>query len=98
MQRALQAFTAAGHAAFVPHELAEFAVKGIYRALAFDRDKFPGALAHRGLSFLESGVLRGYPACLLRRKVGGDGRGNDEVAIGESLHERTCAEAIRTVI
>jgi hypothetical protein len=98
LNRAIEACARAGHAALVPHDLAELAVERIDRALALDRKHAADALAGFGFGLFELRQVGVHRAGLLADEVVGDGRGNHEVAIGKALHERRSAEAVGTVI
>ena len=95
----LQAGAVAGHAAFVPDEQTEFAMETVHRAAALDVEHLLHAGPHVALCLPESGVRRlGSGFAKLGREVFADGVGNDEVAVGQSLHEGGGTEAIRTVV
>ena len=78
----------AGHADVLPHDVAEFAVQFDRRLLPLDRQQLLELLAGLGLDALELGVVdrRCYPASA-REPVGERVR-QDEVAVGEALHQR----------
>jgi hypothetical protein len=93
-----EAGVVAGHAAFVPDEKAEFAVEAVHAALALDVEealRLRGAVFER---FLELRMLGGDAAGLLMHEVVRDGRRDDEITIGEALHERGGTETVRAVV
>ena len=93
-----EAGAVAGHAAFVPDEETQLAVEAVHAALALAAEE---ALRLRSADFerlLKLRMLGGDAAGLLMHEVVRDGRRDDEIAIGEALHERGGTEAVRAVI
>ena len=97
-QRLAQPFAGPGHAAVVPHHHAQLAVEGIHGAAALDRQQFAGAFAHGGLGFFELGLRGADRARLLLNQIVGDGRRDDEIAVGQPLHECGGPEPVGAVI
>ena len=94
-----EAIAIAFHAAIVPNELAQFAMEVIGRTCALDIEI---ALKPRlGLSFdaLELGVVGAWH-CLVQQRCEtvANGVRQHEVAVGQTLHERARAEAVRAVV
>src|SRR2546430_1637356 len=87
-----------GHAAVVPHESAELPVEGVDGPPAVDLEERMRAPADVLLCFAERGV-RGIELLRLRRgHIVRHGRGEDEIAVRQSLHEGARAQAVRTLI
>ena len=94
----LQAFCIARHPAVVPHQLAKFAMKRTHGALALDRQQSRGEGRDVRLFAFELGVIGPHFFEFHARQVIADGVRQDEVAIGQALHERTGAQAVRAMI
>ena len=72
LQGPLEARLVAGHAALLPHDLAQLAVEGVDRALALDREQPLDAAAH-GLERFATGRVRGVELVeLVAREVVAD--------------------------
>ena len=97
-QRLLQALLGARHAAVVPHDPPELAVVVIHAALALDPEHALRVRAHGGLGLRKLRAIRGRALADLGREVVADGVWQHEVAVGEALHERARAEAVRAVV
>ena len=98
-ERLLEALLVARHAAVLPHDLAELAVEGVDGPLALDREQALRALGDRGLRRARPRGGRRRPASnFSRREVVADGVGDDEVAVGQALHQRGGAEAVGAVV
>ena len=93
-----QAGGCARHAAVFPHDLAQFAMEGVDGALAFDRQQFGNVLLCGSQRRLGVGMRRRHFAQLRRCEIVADGVGNDEVAVGQALHQGAGAEAIGAVV
>ena len=94
----LQALPVSGHAAALPHDLAERAVELGRGALALDPEQPLVALGHGLLGLLDLGVIRGHGGELLPREVIADGVRDDEVAVGQALHQGRGAETVGSVV
>ncbi len=95
----LEARRVAGHAAVLPHELAEFLVETVGRALALVAEHALREGLDVLLGFLERAVVgRGALAGILPREVAGNGRGQNEIAVAQSLHQRARAKPVRAVV
>lgn len=89
----------AGHAALVPEEETEFTVEVVHSALAIDREKLLGPLLSLTRRIHKGGVRGvGALAAELGREVRAQGVRDDEVPIGQALHEGGSTEAVGTVI
>ena len=93
-----QTLFGAPHAAVVPHDLAQFAVEIIHRALALDLEQFVHARLRRCFGFLHLGALHVYLVEFAARQIVGERVGNDKVAVGQPLHERARAQTIGAVV
>jgi hypothetical protein len=93
-----QSFASAFHAAVVPHQHAELAVEGVDRASSLDREELVDAFGRFFGGGFEFRGFSGDAARFLRCEVVGDGGGNDEVAIGQPLHQGGGSQAVGTVI
>jgi hypothetical protein len=91
-------FSTASHAALVPNEKSQLAMEAFHGTLAVDVQEAFRPCIHIFESLGELRVGRGDAAGLLSDQVIGDGRGNNEVAVSEPLHECAGTEAIGTVI
>ena len=95
----LQTGLVAGHAAVLPHQLAEFLVEAVGGALAFVAEQLLRERLHILLGLLERPVVRRRAlAGILAREVAGNRRGQDEVAVAQALHQRARAETVRAVV
>ena len=68
------------------------------RPLAFDAEHFVDTSLRRICGVLERLMVGRHFWQLRTGKVVGDRVRRDEIAVGEPLHQRTCAEAVRAVI
>ena len=96
--RLRQAFAGAGHAALVPHDFAELLVEAVDGAGAIDGEQPVGAGVDLFLGLLELGLVGLDRARLLGGEIVGDGGRDDEVAIGQALHQGGGTEAVRAVV
>ena len=94
-----EAFLGATHTDVFPHDVAEFLVDAVHRALTLDGKEAFDAFAHM--------LFGGFEFGKFRREAGNgdlvgeivlDRVGQHEVSIGQSLHESRSAEAVGTVI
>ncbi len=99
LQGGAQALLGAGHAAVLPHEFADLPVEGVGGAVAADGEQQAEpvlGLGHR----LRHGRVVGVD--LVGVRVAGqvvvDGGRQDEVAVGEALHQRGGAEPVGAVV
>ena len=98
-ERLLQSGPVAGHAAVVPHQLAELAVVVVDRVRALHREQLVGAglaVGHGRGERLVAGLER--RGAQQARQVPRHGLGGDEVAVGQALHERRGTEAVGAVV
>ena len=94
-----ETFLGATHTDVFPHDVAEFLVDAVDRALTIDGKEAIDALAHVLLGGFEFGKLRREARNSdLVGEVVLDRVGQHEVSIGQSLHESRSAEAVGTVI
>ncbi|MEY5014104.1 MAG: hypothetical protein RIS92_462 [Verrucomicrobiota bacterium] len=70
----------------------------LHRAPSFDGQETFDAIAHLVFRLLERGMIGGWSLPVVRSKVVTDGGGNDEVPVGETLHERARAESVGPVV
>ncbi|CAB4940601.1 unannotated protein [freshwater metagenome] len=98
-QSLLETVLVAFHAAVVPDELAEFTVVVLRRLGATDRQPTTSFIAH-GLLCLDEHRIGGRDDALAQQpgEVVAHCVGSHEVAVGQTLHERRCAETVGTVI
>src|SRR5688500_11322284 len=97
--RALQALGGARHAALLPHQVPQLAVEGVDAARAADRKEARHALGGLALDRPEGGVVDLHALLAEElREVVADRVRQDEVAVGEPLHERRGAEAVGAVV
>ena len=94
----LESGLAAGHAAFVPDEHAEFPMETVDGFRPLHVHELVDPLLHLRFDLLEFGGAGRHGAGFLGREVIGKGRGDDKITIGESLHERARAETVRAVV
>jgi hypothetical protein len=93
-----QAPLVSGHAALVPHDLSELAVERRRRTVAFDTQERGVSARDVGFRAPHLGVIGGDRFEPVRREIVPDGVRNDEVTVGQTLHERRRAEPVRAVI
>ena len=94
-----QALLAAGHAAVVPHDLAELAVEPVDGAAAVDRQELVHLVGDALLGVLEHRIVgRDGGRSEQRREVVVDRRRQHEVAVGEALHQRAGPEPVGAVV
>ncbi len=97
-ERALQAPGRTRHAHVVPHHATELAVQFTRRLAALDRQQ-PRDLALRVVRGLaERLVLGGDLRQRRARQIVAERVGDDEVAVGQALHQRARAEAVGAVV
>jgi sRNA-binding protein len=86
----------------MPHfshkQFAKFAMERRHGAFAFDREQRSSASATSSSAFLNSACVAAGAAALRSRDNSPIVYGIDEVAVGQALHQRAGAEAIRAVI
>lgn len=98
-ERGLEARFGPGHPAVLPHEFAEFAVEGVGGAVAVDGEQQVqpvlglGEHLPYGRVFVGDGLGVGVAG-----EVVVDGGGEDEVAVGEALHQGGGAEPVGPVV
>ena len=97
-QGAREALLGTGHADVVPHDASEFAVDLADATATLHRQQGVDALLDVVGGFLERVVVGGDLWQRRARQVVTDGVGNDEVAVGQPLHQRTGAETVRAVV
>lgn len=99
VERLAQPLLGAGHAAVLPHEFTDLAVEGVGSAVAVDGEQQVQPVLGVGDDLFDSGV-RGVDLVVVRvaGQVVVDGRRQDEVAVGEALHQRGSAEAVGAVV
>ncbi len=99
VQRLAQAALRTGHAAQLPHQFAQFAVEGVRGAVAVDGQEEVELVLGLGQGFLDGGVVGGD---LVVVRVAGqvvvDRGRQDEVPVGEALHEGGRAEPVGAVV
>ena len=78
----------ARHAAVVPHQAAKLAVELVGAAPALRRQELLDALVDLALDLAERGMARIGGRELRLREIVADRIGEDEVAVGETLHQR----------
>ncbi len=94
-----QPLLGAGHAAVLPHEFAEFAVEGVGGAVAVDGEQEPQPVLRLGEHLPGGRVVVGDRfGVRVAGEVVVDGGGQDEVAVGQALHEGGGAEPVGPVV
>src|SRR5688572_18529452 len=86
------------HAAVVPHDPAELPMKRVDGALPVDCEEPLRSLRHLGFRFSKGGMRRIDFLWTRAREIISNCIRNHEVAVSESLHERACAEPVRSMI
>src|SRR3954466_4007711 len=98
LQRLAQSFGVSRHAAVLPHDLSQLAMERCRRALSADGRQAPRPLAHRSKRRAHVLMILAHGLRLRRREVVADCEWNDEVPIGESLHQRARAEPVGAMV
>ena len=89
----------AGHADVLPHDVAQLLVDVVHRLFAVDGEQFGDLLPDALLGFVESlGVGLHLRGLNLVREVVADGVGQDEVSVGQTLHQGRSAQTVRAVV
>src|SRR5207249_12314417 len=97
-ERFAQAFGVAGHSTFVPKKKAKFAMDGIERMFSIDIEHFLDPHVHVGLCFVKFWRIVWWPFAHLTGELIRSGLRQNEIAIGQTLHNRAGAEPCRAVI
>src|SRR5205823_5621513 len=87
LDRVLQAGGVAGHAAAVPHEATQLAVERVHAATPVDLEELARAVGDLGPRLADRGVRRVQLGQLRLRQVVADRVREDEIAVGEPLHQ-----------
>ena len=98
VDRLEQPLLGALHAAVLPHDLAELLVEGVDAALAVDLQEPGGAALDRGAGLDDGGVVGRERRERALGEVVADRVGQDEVAVGQALHQRRRAEPVGAVV
>jgi hypothetical protein len=98
LQRLAQAGFVPGHAAMVPHEEAQFSMEGVHRALPLEGKQAADAVAHLSFRATRLGVIGRDRVELGAGKVIRDGRRENEVAVGQPLHQRAGPQPVGAVV
>src|SRR5574344_129240 len=98
LERLFEARLVAAHAHVLPHDVAEFAVDFRNGAVALEAQELVQMFHHLRFRILEGPIFRTHLLELGAREVTADGVRNDEVTVGEALHQRGCAEAVSAVV
>ena len=97
-QRPTKALFGPRHANVVPHDAPELAVDLANASRAFHRQQPVDVPLNPIRRFLERVVIRRHLRQHRTREVMTDRVGNDEIAVGQTLHQRTGAQAIGAMI
>ena len=98
LERGLEAFLGAGHAAVLPHDLAQLAMERVHGPLAVDGQQLLDPPVDGRFRLLEGGMVGAHLGQRRRGQVVADRVRDDEVAVGQALHERAGAQPVRAVV
>src|SRR6266404_5302818 len=97
-ERFAQSLSVSGHATFVPEKRSELTMDGVERTIAVDAKDAVDLNAYIGLGFFEFGVIGGGPFAHLTGEIIGKRVGQDEITVGQTLHQRARAKPVGAVI
>ncbi len=98
LEGGLEAGFVTGHAHVFPHDVTEFTMDIVNSAVTLDGEELVDAFFGLLLAVFERGIGFGNLLELGAREVAADGERNDEVTVGETLHQSRSAEAICIVV
>src|SRR6266496_4690701 len=97
-QRLTQSFFVARHPAFVPEKQTKLAMERIERTCPVDLEEFLNPGTNVFFRALELGRIRRWPFSHLASEIIRQCAGQNEIKIGQSLHESAGPEPVRAMI